>query len=88
MLSTLTPVAANLGIDPTTFILLGLFFGSFLVFLSQVNFARDRNIVRVRARMRAAGAANSGGMIGDDAVSLFVAPEGAPWGAGQGLYSV
>jgi tight adherence protein C len=75
MLSTLTPIAANLGIEPRTFILLGLFFGSLLVFLSLVSFARDRSILRVRARMRAAGAAASGGMIGDNAISLFVAPE-------------
>ncbi len=80
MLSTISPIAANLGIEPRTFILLGLFLGSLLVFLSLVSFARDRNIVRVRARMRAAGAASSGGMIGDNPVSLFVAPEVTPGG--------
>ena len=76
MLSTISPLAANLGIEPRTFILLGLFFGSLLVFLSIVSFARDRNTVRVRARMRAAGAA--GGV--DTPISLFVAPEVTPGG--------
>ncbi len=80
MLSSITPIAANLGIEPRTFILLGLFCGSFLVFLSLVSFARDRSIVRVRARMRAAGAAASGGMAGDNAISLFLAPEATPGG--------
>ena len=80
MLSTLTPLAANLGIEPRTFILLGLFFGSLLIFLSLVSFARDRSIVRIRARMRAAGAAASGGMNGDNPISLFVAPEVTPGG--------
>ena len=81
MLSTLTPIADNLGIEPRTFILLGLFFGSLLVFLSLVSFARDRSIVRVRARMRAAG----GGTIGDAPLSLFVAPEVAPGGLSKAL---
>ncbi len=80
MLSTITPIASSLGIDPRTFILLGLFLGSLLVFLSLVSFARDRSIVRVRARMRAAGAAASAGMIDDDAMSIFVAPEIVPGG--------
>lgn len=81
MLSVVTPIAANMGIEPRTLILLGLFFGSLLVFLSLVSFARDRSIVRVRARMRAAGAAaGGGGMTGEDAISLFVAPEVTPSG--------
>lgn len=80
MLSTITPIAANLGLEPRTLILLGLFFGSLLVFLSLVSFARDRSIVRIRARMRAAGAGVGGGMMDDNAISLFVAPEVTPGG--------
>jgi tight adherence protein C len=80
MLSSITPIAANLGLEPRTLILLGLFFGSFLVFLSFVSIARDRNVARVRARMRAAGAASGGDMIGDGQVSLFLAPEATPGG--------
>ena len=80
MLSLITPVAANLGLEPRTMILLGLFFGSLLVFISLVSFARDRSHVRIRARMRAAGAAAGGGMLGDNAVSLFVAPDVTPSG--------
>lgn len=80
MLSLITPVAANLGLEPRTMILLGLFFGSLLVFISLVSFARDRSHVRIRARMRAAGAAAGGGMLGDNAVSLFVAPDVTPGG--------
>ena len=80
MLSTITGLSANLGLEPRTLILSGLFFGSLLVFLSLVSVARDRNIMRIRARMRAAGASVGGGMVGDDAISLFVAPEIAPGG--------
>lgn len=80
MLSTITPIAANLGMEPRTLILLGLFFGSLLVFFSLVTVARDRSSIRIRARMRAAGAAASGGMLGDTTVSLFVAPEVTPGG--------
>ena len=81
MLKSVSPIAATLGIDPRTMILAGLFAGSLLVFISLVSIARDRNMVRVRARMRAAGAAAGGGMAaGDDVVSLFVAPEIAPGG--------
>lgn len=80
MLLTITDLAAGLGVQPRTLILLGLFFGSLLVFLSLVSFARDRNVVRVRARMRAAGAVAGGGMTGDKAISLFVAPEVTPGG--------
>ena len=80
MLSILTPIASNMGIEPRTLILLGLFFGSLLVFLSLVSFARDRNTVRIRSRMRAAGAAGVGGMTGEDSISLFVAPEVTPGG--------
>lgn len=76
MLSSISPIAASLGLDPRTLILGGLFAGSLLVFLSLVSIARDRNLVRVRARMRAAGAASGGGPAqGDDVLSLFVAPE-------------
>ena len=80
MLSTISVLAANLGVEPKTLVLLGLFFGSLLVFLSLVSVARDRNLVRIRARMRAAGSAANGGMTGDNAISLFVAPEITPGG--------
>lgn len=81
MLSSITPVASGLGVEPRTLILVGLFFGSLLVFLSLVSIVRDRNAVRVRARMRAAGGLSGGGMrLDDDAVSLFVAPDIAPGG--------
>jgi tight adherence protein C len=80
MLSTITEIATNLGVDARTLILLGLFFGSLLVFLSLVTVARDRNLMRVRTRMRAVGAAAGGGITGDTAISLFVAPEVAPGG--------
>ena len=78
MLPTISVLAANLGVEPRTLILLGLFFGSLLVFLSLVSVVRDRNAVRIRARMRAAGAAANGGMAGDNAISLFLAPEVTP----------
>ena len=78
MLSIITPIAANLGVEPRTLILSGLFFGSLLVFISIVSFARDRSVVRVRARMRAAGAIAAGGMFDDNAISLFVAPDATP----------
>lgn len=81
MLDSLTPIAAGLGVATTTLILMGLFFGTFLVFLSLVSIARDRNAALVRFRMRAAGAAAGGGMTSnDDALSLFVAPEITPGG--------
>ena len=80
MLSTITPISANLGMEPRTLILLGLFFGSLLVFLSLVSFARDRNIVLVRARMRAAGAGAGGGAMDENPISLFLAPEVTPGG--------
>ena len=81
MLTTISPIAAGLGVDPRTLILAGLFAGSLLVFLSLVNIARDRSLVRVRARMRAAGVAAGGGTAGaQDVTSLFVAPEIAPGG--------
>lgn len=77
MLNFLTPLAASLGVEPRTLILVGLFFGSLLVFLSLFSIVRERNAVRVRARMRAAG---GGGGIGtaDDSLSLFLAPETEP----------
>ena len=80
MLSMITPVAADLGLEPRTLILLGLFSGSLLVFISLISFARDRTLVRVRARMRAAGTAAGGSIPGDNAVSLFVAPDVVPGG--------
>ncbi len=81
MLTALTPLAAGLGVDPRTLILAGLFAGSLLIFLSLVSVARDRNLVRVRARMRAAGAASGRGMAaGPDVASLFLAPELTPGG--------
>lgn len=80
MLSIITPIAANLGVEPRILILSGLFFGSLLVFISIVSFVRDRSVVRVRARMRAAGATAAGGMLDDNAISLFVAPEATPGG--------
>ncbi len=81
MLTTISSIAAGLGVDPRTMILAGLFAGSLLVFISLVSIARDRNLVRVRARMRAVGAAAGGGMAaGADVASLFVAPEVAPGG--------
>ncbi len=82
MLSTITPIAANLGLEPRTLILLGLFVGSLLVFLSLVSVARDRNMLRVRARMRAAGRGTLGD---DDAISLFVAPQINPSGLAKAL---
>jgi tight adherence protein C len=80
MLSSFTPIAASLGIDPRTLILAGLFAGSLLVFLSLVNVARDRSAVRVRARMRAAGASSGNGTMSQDAVALFLAPDVSPGG--------
>jgi tight adherence protein C len=80
MLTSFTPLAASLGLDPRTLVLGGLFAGSLLVFLSLVNVARDRSAIRVRARMRAAGAAANGGTVSDDVVSLFLAPETTPGG--------
>lgn len=80
MLSTISGLASNLGVEPRTLIMLGLFFGSLLVFLSLVSVARDRGVARVRARMRAAGVSVGGGMTDDDGVSLFVAPEITPGG--------
>jgi tight adherence protein C len=80
MLSSISPIAASLGIDPRTLILVGLFAGSLLVFISLVRVARDRNLVRVRARMRAAGGASGGVAAGQDVGSLFLAPEIAPGG--------
>jgi tight adherence protein C len=80
MLQTITNLAANLGVEPRTLILLGLFFGSLLVFLSLVSVVRDRNSMRVRARMRAAGASAGGSLTGENPVSLFVAPEITPGG--------
>ena len=78
MLSTITGLAADLGVEPRTLVLLGLFFGSLFVFLSLVSVARDRNVMRIRARMRAAGASVGGGMTGDNGISLFAAPEITP----------
>lgn len=80
MLPTITGLAANLGVEPRTLILLGLFFGSLLVFLSLVSVARDRNVTRIRARMRAAGAAAGGGLTDGNGMSLFVTPEVTPGG--------
>ena len=78
MLSTINGFADTLGVEPRTLILIGLFFGSLLVFLSLVSVARDRSLMRVRARMRAAGAAANGGFAGGAPVSLFMAPESTP----------
>ncbi len=84
MLTSITPISASLGVEPRILILAGLFFGSLLVFLSLVSIARDRNAIRVRARMRAAGAAAGGGMMtGDDPISLFVAPLNNPKGVAK-----
>ena len=80
MLNSVSPVAASLGLDPRTLILAGLFAGSLLVFLSLVSIARDRNMIRVRARMRAAGAVAGGKPGLAAAQSLFVAPEVNPAG--------
>jgi tight adherence protein C len=77
MLTSITPLATSLGVEPRTVILLGLFFGTSLIVLSLFSIVRDRQAVRVRARMRAAG---GGGNIGtaDDSHSLFFAPEAEP----------
>jgi tight adherence protein C len=85
MLSLITPYADALGIDPRTMIMVGLFLGSLLVFLSLVNVMRDRNAARVQARMQAAGArggagASAGDMSFNAPISHFVAPEVMPGG--------
>ncbi len=81
MLASVTPIAARLGMEPRILILMGLLFGSLLVFLSLISIVRDRNAVRIRARMRAAGAfAGEGTMTDSSTISLFVAPEIAPGG--------
>ena len=80
MLSSITVLSTTLGVDPRTLILLGLFFGSLLVFLSLLSVARDRNLMRIRARMRAVAATAGGDLTGDTAISLFVAPEITPGG--------
>lgn len=81
MLTSLIPFATGLGVEPRTVILAGLFLGSLLVFLSLVSTIRERSSSRVRARMRAAGAAGGGGLTTDDAsIPLFVAPEVVPSG--------
>ncbi len=80
MLSSITPFAVEMGVDPRTLILLGLCFGSLLVILSLVSLVRERSTVRVRARMRSAGGTSGTGVAAEDAFSVFVAPEIAPGG--------
>jgi tight adherence protein C len=81
MLSYITPYADAIGIAPRTLILIGLFFGSLLVFLSLVNVFRDRNATRVQARMQAVGGGGSAGATSFEApISHFVAPEALPGG--------
>lgn len=81
MLTTITPLAVSLGLEPRTLILIGLLFGSFLVFLSLVSLVRDRGTARVGARMRAVGAQAAGGAVAGDApVALFVPTETTPGG--------
>lgn len=81
MLTTITPIAASLGLEPKTLILMGLLAGSFMVFLSLITMARDRRSARVGARMRSVGANAAAGASGGDApVSLFMPSEAAPTG--------
>jgi tight adherence protein C len=81
MLSFITPYAETIGMAPRTLILIGLFLGSLLFFLSLVSVLRDRNTARVQSRMQAAGAGFSGSdMAITPPVSHFVAPETLPGG--------
>jgi len=89
MLTTITPIAASLGLEPRTLILAGLFLGSFLVFLSLITLARDRGAARVGARMRAVGANSGAGVAGGtDPVSLFIPPEVTPGGLARAFLPV
>jgi tight adherence protein C len=83
MLSLITPYADALGMAPRTLIMIGLFLGSLLVFLSIVTVMRDRSALRVQARMQAAGARMNGAHAAvafDAPISHFVAPEVLPGG--------
>jgi tight adherence protein C len=81
MLSIITPYADAAGLAPRTLILIGLFCGSLLVFLSLVNALRDRNAARVQARMQAAGRGRTGGTVSfEPPTSHFIAPEVMPGG--------
>jgi tight adherence protein C len=74
MLESITPFADRLGMDPRALILVGLFIGCLLFFVSLVSVARDRSADRVAARMRAAQGAQA------EVISLFLAPDADPKG--------